>query len=82
MNRVFQINTAPGGMSEVRVDGFLLGGVRGYRLTDHVTDGIPRLEVELVLLEATDASGQARVVVPTATHEALVALGWTPPKES
>lgn len=80
MNRTFQIIAAPGIKSEVRIDGNLLDCVRGFTLTADV-DSLPRLELDLLMFEDTPLSGEATVIVPQSTHDALVALGWTPPAE-
>lgn len=42
---------------------------------------IPRLELDLAILEAADFTGEVRVHIPAATREVLIDLGWTPPEE-
>ena len=37
------------------------------------------LELDLVHFDGTTVDGEATLRVPPATHDALVALGWTPP---
>ena len=81
MSRTFQIIAAvPGIKSQVRIDGNLLDCVRGFTLSADV-DTVPRLELDLLMFEDTPLSGEAEVIVPQSTHDALVALGWTPPTE-
>jgi hypothetical protein len=41
---------------------------------------LPTLEVKIDLYDVTKVGGEMNVVVPSHTHELLVALGWTPPK--
>lgn len=69
-----------GAGGSVRIDGEPFGGVTGINLSHDVRAGVPRLTVDFVLTEGVDvAVGVAEVSVPQKTHDALIALGWTPP---
>lgn len=66
--------------STIEVDGHdISAAARAFRL-DADVHGIPQLVVDLVVLESSTVSGEATVVIPEATREALIALGWTPPE--
>lgn len=80
MIRDFAPTARPGARSEVRVGGYVLGGVCGFTLTDDVRS-IPQLRIDVLLVGGTEVSGEADVIVPESTRETLIALGWTPPAE-
>jgi hypothetical protein len=66
--------------TEVVVGGFDLTNVCfGLRVTADVNE-IPRLELDLRVLEF-ELVGEARIRIPPATSDALIALGWTPPPD-
>jgi hypothetical protein len=58
----------------------IAGSVSAVAFTTTAQDRIIRLTLDLVLLEA-EIEGEAVVKVAPSTHQALVALGWTPPAE-
>ncbi|MFE2140196.1 hypothetical protein ACFXA3_00250 [Streptomyces sp. NPDC059456] len=66
----------------VLVDGVdIAQGLAGLSLRMSV-GMIPRLDLDLQLIDVTQlGSIEAEVMLTRATHEALVALGWTPPEE-
>lgn len=68
------------GRSEVIVDGYdVAHGLRSLTLCAGASEPeVPQLELNLVLAEV-DVGGEVTVIVPPGTHEALVALGWSPP---
>lgn len=66
------------GRSEILVDGYdVAHGLHSLTLCAGV-DEVPQLELNLLLAEV-DVGGEVTVLVVPGTHEALVALGWTPP---
>lgn len=64
----------------IHVDGHDISrSVTGYRI-NHEAGQPP--EIELALLTHTaEVDAQAVVVVPAATRDTLILLGWTPPEE-
>lgn len=68
-----------GSNGEIQIDGAYLPGVTAIRMDARVGRP-PILIVELALLDATADMSETAVIVPEATRDALVALGWTPPK--
>ncbi|MCU1612610.1 MAG: hypothetical protein JWO98_150 [Frankiales bacterium] len=66
--------------TEVSIDGTdIRNALTGLTLRMGVGD-IPRMTVDLLLLDVTELQdAEAQVLIPDATVEALVALGWTPP---
>lgn len=71
--------TAIGG--RIALDGHdVSSAVRGFRIT--AIGEVTRLELDLNVLDVTRIdSEQTEIVIPDATREALIALGWTPPVE-
>jgi hypothetical protein len=67
-------------MKRILVDGQdISSAVRGVILKSRV-DELDTVLLELHVVEGTGMeSGDARVMIPPQTHDALVALGWTPP---
>lgn len=56
-------------------------GVRGFRVTSQCGE-LTRLELDLRVLDVTRLdSEETEIVIPDATRDALIALGWTPPAE-
>lgn len=72
----------PPGNGSVKVDGHEIGpAVQRFALTAHAGE-VPTLEVELSHAEVTSLGAeQVEVIITEPTHEALIALGWTPPPE-
>jgi hypothetical protein len=68
------------GKGRIEIDGQRLRGVTGLRLAAS-TDDIPRLTVELVMHEV-EVDGEMEVQIPERTAAALIALGWTPPRDA
>lgn len=50
-------------------------------VTLHASPNERRLVVEAMVWERVDVEGEMTVEVPQETHELLVKMGWTPPKE-
>lgn len=75
-------NTPAVGAHRIEVDGQdISSGVRAATLWLHPGE-LPELDLELHVVEVQRIdSAEAKVVVPDATREALVKLGWTPPPE-
>lgn len=71
--------TDHGAHGRVYLDGTELDGVRGLNLATRAGDRAT-LELDLIAYEA-EVDGEMRVIVPDATRETLVRLGWTPPVE-
>ena len=67
------------GHGTLSLDGHdISNGARGFALTGAVGE-VTRLELDLVLLDTTEFSGEVHVTIPPATAELLERLGWTPP---
>ncbi|MFF8768506.1 hypothetical protein ACF07Q_28660 [Nocardiopsis dassonvillei] len=66
---------------DVTVNGHRIGprGLVGINLDAQAQD-VPRLRLNLHMPTVT-VQGEAHVVLPDSTREALVALGWTPPAD-
>lgn len=65
----------------IEVDGTPLEGVTAFTLSGSAKT-MPRLELELLVHEVGSTARGVEVVIPDATRDALVALGWTPPEEA
>jgi hypothetical protein len=67
----------------VVVDGVDLSpGLTGINLTMGV-DEIPRLTLDVQLIAVTEVTDiESKVTIRPAAHDALVALGWTPPSDT
>ena len=70
-----------GARGTITVDGKQLTGVTGFTLSHSVLDAIPKLEVELLVIEDAALCEEAHVTIPDRTRETLIALGWTPPTD-
>lgn len=67
------------GGDQVVVDGQDLAPIcAGYTLTTGAGH-VPVLALQLRMRQVGEVTGEARVAVDAQTHQALVALGWTPP---
>lgn len=67
------------GESRIEVDGRELEGVSDVRV--HASaQGCPTLELGLVTYDI-EINGETQTVIPDATRETLIALGWTPPND-
>ncbi|MGN9802067.1 hypothetical protein [Micromonospora sp. L32] len=67
------------GFGRVVLDGNdVSNGVRALQISSAVGE-VPRLELDVVVVEDLRFDGEVRVVIPDATRETLEALGWTPP---
>lgn len=65
----------------IRLDGNdITNCVQSYTI-EHQCQQLPRVELRLSIYEMLK-EGQAYVAIPKKTHETLVKLGWTPPKEA
>lgn len=74
--------------AEIDVNGDLANGhvvvdgqelyVTGFKLEAEVGH-VPTLTADLPLVRGASINAEARVIIPKETHDALVALGWTPP---
>lgn len=53
-------------------------GLSGLTLQADAGD-IPRLTLDLCMLDITKVGGQMEILLSDATRELLVELGWTPP---
>jgi hypothetical protein len=77
-NRIRLVPKIAGYHDVVEVDGQdVANGLRGYTLRSKAGH-MPTLELDLRVFD-TEVDGEARVVVPAGTREALIKLGWTPP---
>jgi len=73
--------TTRGATGTVEVDGVDLStGVRGLTVKLGVGQ-LPKVELDLIVLELDLDSDDTRLIIPEATRAALVALGWTAPEE-
>lgn len=65
----------------VLIDGVdIAHGIVGLSLRMSVGE-VPRVALDLDLIDVTQlGSVEAEVILRSGTHEALVALGWTPPE--
>lgn len=54
-------------------------GIRGLRLDMSGADGLPRLELDVLVFEVGDVDTEADVFIKDETRHLLVKLGWTPP---
>lgn len=73
-----EVKLGPVGTGSVVLDGVdVSGGVAGVSLDSRVGQ-LTRLRLELPAVEF-DFSGAVCVEIPAEVHDALVALGWTPP---
>jgi hypothetical protein len=69
------------GHEHIEIDGHdLTKGVWSLDLTCRAGE-IAELRLGLPLLRGLDLAGNAQVTVLPETHDALVALGWTPPPD-
>lgn len=69
-----------GDKGEIEVGGAsIAGAITGFTLKGEAGQP-PILTAEIALFEAETEADGVIVVVPQVTHDALVALGWTPPK--
>jgi hypothetical protein len=66
------------GHGHVHIDGQEVAGVRGLTLTGHVDD-VPRLELDLRVLDVSTNGEGLEVLIPDGTAATLRAIGWTPP---
>lgn len=70
--------TDGGGGGSLLIDGVdISSSVRSYSL-DGIAGEMPDLRLRLAL-RTTTFSGEVLVDIPPETHDALVAIGWTPP---
>ena len=83
MRHRLQVETEGPGRARLLLD--------GQDISHGVTDLVVRLgvgevaraELDLVLLDTTRIdSPDTEITIPISTHEALVALGWTPPEDA
>lgn len=71
-----------GGTTSIIIDGAdLTNACRALTLRSQVGH-ITTLTLDLLLLEGIEVDGETITVIPTATRDALIALGWTPPGEA
>jgi hypothetical protein len=77
-----EIGTTKGGHS-LAIDGHDVSrAATGLTLTMGLAGTMPELQLDLQLIDAsTLGSVEAEVILGAGAHEALVALGWTPPAE-
>lgn len=68
-----------GGRGTVVVDGVDMSGVVSRVTVQASVEQLPVITLELPAVAASLTFDQAVVVVHEQTHDALVALGWTPP---
>lgn len=74
-----KVDATPG-RDGVEVDGRPLGGVRRVEI-DYAVGNLCEVTLHLDLIEgALVTSKNAVVIVPDATRDSLVSLGWTPPR--
>lgn len=74
--------TPIGDGSKVLVDGHdVSGGVRSLALRC-VGGEITTMTLELVLHDMTPVDGEVEILIPDATRDLLVMLGWTPPRDA
>ena len=75
-----KLTVTPLGKNEhVEVNGVdVAPGCRGYTLRAEVGE-MPTLTLDLPLLEGAEVDGDVQVLIPEATRQTLIALGWTPP---
>lgn len=78
--RTVHATLTPTGQGTITVDGHdLSNATRGISLRSEVGQ-MPEILLDLVVIETTRIDAEeVEVTIPTATAEALVALGWTPP---
>ncbi|MDG4796216.1 hypothetical protein [Micromonospora sp. WMMD1082] len=78
MRAEIEVNGIGGG--RVALDGKdVSGGVHGFTVTAALGE-VTRLELDLSLFDVTTFdSAQTEVLIPEATRELLVGLGWIPP---
>ena len=83
--RTHKVSITGNGVTEtsVVVDGVdLARGLTGLELTMGVGQ-IPQLTLDVQLIDTTEIQDiEARVYLSPASHDALVALGWTPPADA
>jgi hypothetical protein len=77
--RRVEIEAGPTGTAAVRLDG--VDVARYVQSFDLHAEAGRMATVTLHLVGSTIYQGEAGVVLPEWLHEALVALGWTPPKD-
>lgn len=62
-------------------DADVSAAVRGLTIRAEV-GRIPQIELDLSVIDVTGLGvAQAEILIPDATREALIALGWTPPAD-
>lgn len=73
--------TAHATTGTLKVDGNdLTDAVRGVDISLRAGH-LPVIHLDLVILDLESVTTDAKVFIPDATREALIALGWTPPEE-
>jgi len=74
---------APGERSTVTIDGHDISrALTGLTLSIGVGQ-IPTATLDLLLIDATQfQDAEARILIPEATRETLLALGWTEPDDT
>lgn len=79
-----QVEIGSSGLTHsLKIDGHDIScGATGLTLDMGVAGTLPRLQVDLQLIDVSTVSSiEAEVVLGAGAHEALVALGWTPPAD-
>lgn len=77
--RKVQINLGAVGYGSVLVDGTDISStLGGLQFESHAGVDLNRLTLDLIAPEV-EIDAVVQIVVPDATRDALVALGWTPP---
>jgi hypothetical protein len=73
-----RINTA-----KVEIDGVDVSSATRALMFRHEVGHRPELELELGVFDVSEIdSPDVKIMITPSTHEALVALGWTPPASS
>jgi hypothetical protein len=73
-----------GTRGQVLIDGHdIARAVTGLTFTAGVDQVVPSLQLDLQLIDVTElGSTETKVLLGETVTEALIALGWTPPKET
>lgn len=72
--------TTNGVISRLEVGGADISSLAQAIRFSHEAGNLPKVVVELSIVE-TVVDGEAVLLIPDATRNALVSLGWTPPQD-
>ena len=74
---------APGERSTITIDGHDISNALTGLTLEIGVGKVPTATLDLLLIDTTEyQDAETRILIPEATRDTLVALGWTPPEQS